>query len=126
MNVKISTKARETMLELAAKHPLSEVCGLLFGLNDHIEAVLPVSNVAADPQTSFEIDPAAHLSALRAVRAGGPSVVGYFHSHPNGLSAPSVTDIAMAQPDNMIWIILGTDLTAWRSTPVGFQQLRVH
>jgi proteasome lid subunit RPN8/RPN11 len=126
MNVKISTKARETMLELAAKHPLSEVCGLLFGQNDHIEAVSPVSNVAPDPRTAFELDPATLFAALRSARAGGPPVIGYFHSHPNGLPVPSATDIAMAQPDNMIWIILGTDLTAWRSTPVGFQQLRVH
>lgn len=126
MNVKISTKARETMLELAAKHPLSEVCGLLFGQNDHIEAVLAVPNVAADPITAFELDPTALFAALRSMRLGGPRMVGYFHSHPNGLSTPSATDTAMAQPDNMIWIILGTDLTAWRSTPVGFQQLRVH
>lgn len=126
MNVKISTKARETMLQLAAKHPFSEVCGLLFGQNDQIEAAMPVTNVATDPRASFELDPAALFAALRSARSGGPAVIGYFHSHPNGLSAPSATDIAMAQPDNMIWIILGTDLTAWRSTPVGFQQLRVH
>jgi proteasome lid subunit RPN8/RPN11 len=125
MKVKISTTARELMLELAAKEPLHEVCGLLFGQNGQIDAVTSVLNVAPDTRTGFELDPSALFLALRTARAGGPSVAGYFHSHPSGLSTPSATDIAMAQPDNMIWIILGADLTAWRSTPTGMIEMSV-
>jgi proteasome lid subunit RPN8/RPN11 len=126
MTVEISSAARETMLALAADNPLSEVCGLLFGQGSRIDAVTPVRNVAENPLANFELDPSALFAALRGGRAGGPTVLGYFHSHPNGLSRPSATDIAMARPDNLIWIIIGNELTAWRSTPFGFRQLRVH
>ncbi|WP_293883100.1 M67 family metallopeptidase [Sphingomonas sp.] len=123
MNVRISTAARQAMLALAAADPTREVCGLLFGTDGVIESVEATRNVAANPCLNFEIDPVALIAALRAERAGGPPVVGYFHSHPNGLSRPSPTDIALAAPDNRLWIILGTTLTAWRSTPSGFVQI---
>jgi proteasome lid subunit RPN8/RPN11 len=126
MMVEISSAARDTMLALADADPLKEVCGLLFGIGCRIDAVTSVRNVAEDPRANFELDPSALFAALRAQRAGGPALLGYFHSHPNGLSCPSATDVAMAQPDNLIWIIIGNELTAWRSTPFGFRQLRVH
>lgn len=114
------------MLALAAADPGQEVCGLLFGEGDRIDVAVSTKNVAADTRVNFEIDPAALMSALRSERVGGPRLIGYFHSHPNGLASPSATDIAMAAPDNRVWVIIGSDLTAWQSTPSGLSQLGIN
>lgn len=91
------------------------------------------ANVAPDPLRHFEIDPAALIAAHRASRAGGLAVLGYFHSHPNGLARPSATDARTAAGDGRIWAIVALTqtapgrqdamLTLWRDTPSGFEPL---
>jgi len=82
------------------------------------------ANVATDPTRHFEIDPAALIAAHRAARAGGPAVIGYYHSHPQGASSPSATDIAMAARDGRIWAIIGAKgLRFWLDAPHGFEAL---
>ncbi|MDB5700745.1 MAG: family peptidase [Sphingomonadales bacterium] len=126
MTVKISSTARETMLALAAADPGHEVCGLLFGKADRIDVASPTRNVAADTRTSFEIDPAVLIAALRAERDEGATVSGYFHSHPNGLGSPSATDAMMAVHDDRIWLIIADHhITGWRDSPSGFVRLTV-
>jgi proteasome lid subunit RPN8/RPN11 len=126
MMIGISRTARETMLALAAADPRHEVCGLLFGQGDRIDLAVPAKNVAVDTGVNFEIDPVSLIAALRSERTGGPALLGYFHSHPNGLASPSATDIAMAASDNRVWIIIGSELTAWRATLSGFVELDVN
>jgi proteasome lid subunit RPN8/RPN11 len=56
------------------------------------------------------------------VRSGGIPVLGYFHSHPNGMAAPSATDIAQAAPDEHIWLIIASGaITAWQPVVAGTQ-----
>jgi predicted GIY-YIG superfamily endonuclease/proteasome lid subunit RPN8/RPN11 len=106
-----------------AAHP-REACGILLGHDRHIAAAIPTANVALDPLRHFEIDPALLIAAHRAARAGGPQVLGYFHSHPNGLARPSATDQAQAAGDGRFWAIVaqGT-VTLWCDAPSGFAAL---
>jgi len=77
-------------------------------------------NVTEDPERRFEIDPAALFAALRAERAGGPKIVGYWHSHPSGDATPSATDAAMAAADGRLWLIVaGEAATLWRAVEAG-------
>lgn len=103
-----------------AEHP-REACGLLFGHSDCITAMRPACNVAADPGRRFELDPVVLFAALRAERAGGPHIAGYWHSHPSGDAAPSVTDAAMAAPDGRLWLIVtpGGAAGVWRAVADG-------
>lgn len=97
-----------------------EACGLLFGEGDRIEAAQVTENTAENPLTHFEIDPKALFAALRAERAGGRKLIGYFHSHPSGDATPSATDAAMAEADGKLWVIVGEgEMTAWRMGPHG-------
>ncbi len=82
-----------------------EVCGLLLGTHGHVEAALHCRNVAPDPVTSFEIDPAQLIAALKAARSGGPQVVGCYHSHPSGAAEPSPRDAAEAVANGWLWLI---------------------
>jgi proteasome lid subunit RPN8/RPN11 len=103
--------------ETAGDH---ECCGLLRGEGDCVAAVELAQNVATDPARHFEIDPATLISAGKDVRSGGIPVLGFFHSHPNGIAAPSPTDVACAAPDHHIWLIIANRaITAWQPVVAG-------
>ncbi|MCM8730099.1 Mov34/MPN/PAD-1 family protein [Hephaestia sp. GCM10023244] len=116
MEVRISRALLQRIIDEAAASPKLEVCGLLFGSPQAIDAVQACRNVAADPVDSFEIDPAALLAAHRAARAGGPAIAGCYHSHPGGPAEPSARDAAAAAPDGALWVIVGGGaVRAWRA-----------
>lgn len=101
-----------------------ECCGLLLGQGRRIALAQPAANVHADPLRHFEIDPAALIAAHRAARAGGLELLGYYHSHPNGLAGPSAQDRAMASGDGRVWAIIAAGAVIWwRDTANGFEPL---
>lgn len=104
----------------SAARSADEICGLLLGEEGHVTQVRACRNVHPTPATHFELDPAALFAALRSARAGGPAVIGHYHSHPSGRADPSPTDAAAAAPDGSIWIIVaGKDVTAWKAVRDG-------
>lgn len=120
----VTRAAIDVMLEAAAAQAPHEACGLLLGHGLRIDAAMPCANVAADPARHFEIDPVALIAAHRAARAGGPQVIGYFHSHPNGLAGPSSTDRASAAGDGRVWAICAAGAVSWwQDDPAGFEPL---
>eukprot|EP01037_Dinobryon_pediforme_P001771 gene1771-1801_t len=140
MRVKLSSAAIEAMIAAAAAAYPREACGLLLGQGAIITAAQPTANVAPQPETHFEIDPAALIAAHRAARSGAARsgaarsgaarLIGYFHSHPNGRADPSPTDRAMAAHDGHIWAIITPPsgagagaLALWRDAPSGFEPL---
>lgn len=119
MSVQISRAVHAALLAEAAANPTVEVCGLLLG-NGRIERLVYTENVAAEPARSFEIHPAALFDAIRAERAGGERLIGYWHSHPKGRAEPSERDREQAAADGKVWIIVaGREVTAWRMTVAG-------
>lgn len=105
-----------------------EACGILLGEGGRIVAARAARNVHPAPRTHFEIDPRALIDAHRAARAGGPEVIGYFHSHPEGPPEPSATDRASAAGDGRVWAIIapndpGADVRFWRDGEQGFTPL---
>ena len=108
--LRISSAALARVVAAAATSA-DEICGLLLG--DPAEA-RACRNVHAQPARHFEIDPAALLRAHREARAGGPAVIGCYHSHPSGDPTPSRADAESAAPDGMVWLIVaGGEARAW-------------
>lgn len=124
MTGQVSSIVDDELLRLAnAEHP-REVCGLLLGRDALVQEVRSCKNVHPQPTNHFEIDPQALIDAHRAARAGGPQVLGYFHSHPSGPPEPSATDRAHATVDGRVWAIVGEGKVGWwRDTPDGFVPL---
>lgn len=88
----------------------------MFGSAEEITDWSAAANVADKPERWFEIDPATLFAALRAERGGGPTIAGYWHSHPSGDTMPSATDAKMAAADGKIWLIVSNRAaTAWRA-----------
>ncbi|MBU2341032.1 MAG: M67 family metallopeptidase [Alphaproteobacteria bacterium] len=126
MTLDVTSELFDALLaEADAAHP-RECCGLLIGdpAEGRIDAFAAAGNVHPQPETRFEIDPQALIDAHRAGRSGGPQLVGYYHSHPDGEPRPSATDAAMAAGDGMIWAIIGGGRVAfWHAGRAGFSAL---
>lgn len=95
-----------------AAYPL-ECCGMLAGRAEGtgaaraitVTAVHPSANIAAEPRHSFEIDPVLRLRLQRELRGSGDTVVGLYHSHPDGRAQPSATDLDRAWEPDLVWLI---------------------
>lgn len=124
MHCEVTRDVLEGLVDGAvAAHP-NEACGILLGEGRRITAIQPASNVHRTPATHFEIDPQALVEAHRTARLGGPQVVGYYHSHPQGPPEPSATDRAMATGDGKVWAIVGEgQIALWRDGEDGFAAL---
>ncbi|WP_432199630.1 Mov34/MPN/PAD-1 family protein [Erythrobacter sp. W53] len=124
MTIEVTSAVIERLLTEAAQAHPRECCGILLGEGAAITILQPAKNVHPKPETHFEIDPQALVDAHRAARDGGPAIMGYYHSHPNGLAHPSSTDMEMSVSDGSIWAIVATrDVTFWRSVEQGFVPL---
>ncbi|MBN8502595.1 MAG: M67 family metallopeptidase [Sphingomonadales bacterium] len=124
MDLEVTSGVNATLLKEAASAWPEECCGLLMGEGARIESTIPARNVHPDPASHFEIDPAVLIAAHRAARQGGPQVLGYYHSHPNGRSTPSPEDQACAERQGRIWaIIAGGEVLWWRDETDRFEPL---
>ena len=124
MSVRVTRSVWDGLLIEAARAAPEECCGILLGREGLIEEGRSAANVALDRRRRFEIDPQALIDAHRAARAGGPALIGYFHSHPAGPPGPSATDRALASGDGSVWAIVAEpDVTFWRDEETGFVPL---
>lgn len=110
----ISKELREQIAEEARKAYPNECCGLIEGTREfenlRAAAIHPTRNTAKTPDR-FEIDPVEHIRLLRAARAAGRTIIGCYHSHPNGSAEPSAADRTNASDEDFVWLIaaIGTD-----------------
>ncbi|MEM7689077.1 MAG: M67 family metallopeptidase [Pseudomonadota bacterium] len=130
MTLKVTREAFDEIRRASAEAGAIEACGLLLGCkaegDESICEALETRNAHPKPRTHFEIEPQALINAYRDERSGGPRLMGYFHSHPNGKAVPSPTDQAQAPGDGRIWAIAaGRDVQFWRDEPGGFQPLDI-
>ncbi len=116
MTIAITTAALAAIRADAAAAGPDEACGIIVGRDDAITAAIPAANVAADPRRAFEIDPATLLRVHRTSRSDGVAVLGWYHSHPDGVGRPSATDAARAAADGKLWLIAAAgSVSAWRA-----------
>jgi proteasome lid subunit RPN8/RPN11 len=118
-SLRISRSLRDRIVAEAAASR-DEICGLLLGEAGRVVDALSCANVHPTPKMMFELDPAVLFAALRHARAGGPRIIGHYHSHPSGDARPSATDAASAPPDDAYWLIVaGADVTSWQAVRDG-------
>ncbi|WP_286828140.1 MULTISPECIES: M67 family metallopeptidase [Kordiimonas] len=112
VNVRLSATLLEMLERTAWQAEPHEACALLLGEVGGSEvkltqAVVTDNVTEGNPETSFEIDPGMHILMQKAARAGGPQIVGVWHSHPNGVAWPSDTDRAQSVEPGWVWLISG-------------------
>ena len=95
-----------------------ECCGLLAGKDELIDEYICTDNIRAS-EVEYQIDPAAHIAAIRSLRARGRVIVGAYHSHPRTPAVPSATDLAEAHDAELLYLIVSlcddrADVRAYR------------
>ena len=91
-----------------------EVCGLLLGPAALVDGIARIDELAPSPNLAaqegadrFEIDPALHLRMRREMRGTGRTVLGLYHSHPNGSADASRADHMGGRLEpGLIWLIV--------------------
>jgi proteasome lid subunit RPN8/RPN11 len=100
-----------------------ECCGLLEGTVDssvaRVIAMHPMPNIANEPD-HFEIDPASHIGLLRSLRGTRRTIIGCYHSHPNGRAEPSGRDCESAIEPHFFWLICSVECGAQSTKIVAF------
>ena len=85
-----------------------ECCGLIEGrrIGDRtiVTALYPVPNLSPEADR-FELDPMTHLRMMREARETGRTIIGCYHSHPNGLARPSERDAQGAGETDFLWLV---------------------
>jgi desampylase len=120
MNLTISRQHLQQLNVWAEEAYPLECCGLLLGEGSRVLDVVRADNVSVTPERNFEIDPTVLIAAEKSARQGKLIILGYFHSHPNGVCEPSESDAEQAQRDGRYWIILAAGrATAWRAVAGG-------
>jgi len=94
------------ILAHAQRHEDREVCGFIASRNGNPTRCFEIANVAPDPATRFEMDPAAQINAMRAMREAGEELFAIYHSHPQGPARPSTIDLAEAAYPNALYLIV--------------------
>jgi len=94
----------EMIVHANACYP-EEACGFLAGTGSLASRFYPIKNVLQSI-VAFEMEPQQQIEALIDIEDDGLSLVAIFHSHPDGPSRPSSTDIVQAcYPDSAQVII---------------------
>lgn len=91
-----------------------EGCGLLIGRDTErgvlVTEVVPADNVMSPGASDrFELDPAARIAAEKRLRGTDQRLVGHFHSHPDGMAIPSMTDLDRAEEPHLAWVIVAVE-----------------
>jgi len=86
-----------------------EACGFLAGEGSRVRLALPVENSAHSP-VRFRMDPEGQLQGMTRIEDETLSMVGIYHSHPQGPSALSSTDLAeAAYPESALLVVSPTE-----------------
>lgn len=114
--LRLSAQQQARLADLGQAAWPREACALLVGHSAGgaltVTEIVPAQNVSTDPDREFELDPAVHIATLRRLRdeAGNESgrtnsIIGHWHSHPNGKNQPSAKDAAMVSDPGLVWLI---------------------
>jgi proteasome lid subunit RPN8/RPN11 len=85
----------------------NEACGVVLGIQNEVKQIVPLPNVAASPKISYRIDDQALVQTFFNAKQNGLTVVGFYHSHPNGDPIPSQTDIQQSAYPDTAYLIVG-------------------
>ncbi|MXV64603.1 hypothetical protein GS429_21505 [Natronorubrum sp. JWXQ-INN-674] len=120
----VPVEIRNALLERAREGAPEEICGVFGGECDpapdgrsRVRSQYPAENVAEAPRTRYRIAPEEQLAIFEELEGDGEDIVGFYHSHPEGPSAPSETDAAQATWPDRSYLIVSLEpleVGSWR------------
>ncbi|WP_239615276.1 M67 family metallopeptidase [Cohnella mopanensis] len=99
----------QSLVEASRRRQPHEVCGVIFGTVQNNTLIADgfslLRNVSAASITSFAFHPEDWIAAYYGAQKNQREIVGFFHSHPQGSLAPSVSDELGYVPWGTYWIV---------------------
>lgn len=96
--------------DVKVKSP-EEACGIVVGERNHSRLIIPVTNILHNP-FRFRMEPKEQLNAFLLVEERKWDILAIYHSHPQGINEPSVTDyeeLTFPGIIYLIWYKVGND-----------------
>ncbi len=115
--------------DIRAKAP-EEACGILAGEGNLSRLVIPVTNILHS-QFRFRMEPKEQLNAFILAEQKGWEVLAIYHSHPQGIDRPSITDLEEVTFLGVIYLIWYMHNEKWEcrgfliNSPTNFTQVPV-
>jgi proteasome lid subunit RPN8/RPN11 len=82
-----------------------EVCGILGGRGDAVEAMYRVTNSDASNE-HFSMEPKEQFAVVKDMRIKGMKMLAIYHSHPETPARPSEEDIRLALTPGISYVIV--------------------
>jgi proteasome lid subunit RPN8/RPN11 len=105
MKINLPQKFRDSMIEHAIRELPNECCGVLIGRGSQIHRVIPIKSNHPSPDSYF-MDPEEQMSVFSRMKEQEETLVGIYHSHPEGPEHPSDADLQFAFHRNAIYFIV--------------------
>lgn len=83
----------------------NECCGLLAGNSFTFTKYYPLTNESKTPQKNYLASPKELFQTFKQIRTSGQELLGIYHSHPNSIAYPSITDINLAFYPEAVYFI---------------------
>lgn len=121
----------ETIAAQARAEAPREACGLIAGVDERALEVVPIANAASDPLHHYHMDEAQMTRALLDFERRGLTLIGIYHSHPQGDPIPSSVDIRQATYPDTAYLIVGLkgtepQLAAWSMRAGHVERVDLH
>jgi proteasome lid subunit RPN8/RPN11 len=120
----LSAQQLEQMRLDIEQHAPEEACGLLAGLENQVNIVLPITNELHSP-VRYRMAAREQLEAFEKIDQAGLELIGIYHSHPNGPNGLSATDIAEAFYPEALYLIWSAQDGVWSCRAFRIQDGRV-
>jgi proteasome lid subunit RPN8/RPN11 len=104
--VRVTDRVKEAMEAHALEARPAECCGLLAGNGQVISSVYRLRNEADTPETRYFAAPEDLMTAMRAMRQLGETMMGIYHSHPRSPAYPSKSDVELAFYSDSVYFIV--------------------
>ena len=124
MTIHIGRPIVESLVQHARRDYPEECCGVLLGrqrsTHVYVSRLIQADNISEEDRSkTYQVDWKALFAAIRAARRGGDKLIGFYHSHPDGSTAPSRRDRELAWLDHSYVIVpapggRGGEVTSWR------------
>lgn len=124
MELELAVELVEQMRRHVIESAPFEACGLVAGQAGCAQAVYPITNELHSP-VRFRMDPREQLAAFEQIEEHGWELLAIYHSHPDGPSAPSQTDVAEAYYPEALQLIWRRQTEGWRLRAFTIQQDQV-
>lgn len=120
--MKIPRNVFESIVDHSRESEPSECCGILLSRHDDTgvvdDAIRAENAEKLRPREVYVLGHKAHMKAVDLEISEGDRIVGYYHSHPHGVTKLSARD-AMQAVEGVTYLIIGGDTekpayAAWR------------